>query len=161
MKQLLTTAVFAAVACLSMACSSFERDWRGAVPESTSRPTVATRGGAKPSPEGAWGGTWRSDKNRHSGALRCLVRRPSETDSKQKLWEFRYHARFFGVMSSEFTTAQPVREVAPGRLVSKGDWTLPKWAGGAYHYEIEITATDFKGTYKGGGDHGTFSMKRP
>jgi hypothetical protein len=160
MKHILTTAIVAAVATLSAACSSFERDWARAVGDATpARSTSAVGGVARATPEGAWTGTWRSANSGHSGPLRCLVQRPS--GSAQRLWSFRYHARFLRVMSAEFKSEQPVQHQANGRFVSEGDWAVPKWAGGMYHYRIEITNTEFAGTYRAGRDHGTLEMKRP
>jgi hypothetical protein len=160
MKNNLITVIVAAVATLNAACSSFERDWARAVGEATpDRSARAAGGAAKATPEGAWIGTWRSANSNHSGPLRCLVQRPS--GSAQRLWSFHYHARFLGVMSAGFRTEQPVQQQANGRFVSEGDWTVPKWAGGTYHYRIEITNTEFAGTYRAGRDHGTLEMKRP
>ncbi|MGI8604725.1 MAG: hypothetical protein ACR2OZ_17280 [Verrucomicrobiales bacterium] len=154
MKRKLFSTLGLVLALISGSCSSFQQHWSVAIKD---RPAKYT------SIEGPWVGTWKSEPTGHSGALRCLVgESQSNTRSEQgALTPFYYRATWQKVLSGTFRTVQPVREVRKGEFVSEGDWTLPKWAGGKYHYRINATPAEFRATYRGGGDHGRFEMQRP
>jgi hypothetical protein len=73
---------------------------------------------------------------------------------------FKYHATW-AIFSGTFPTQQPVERRPDGSVRSAGAWKLPAWAGGRYEYDIVISGDRFSGTWQGGGDSGTFEMKRP
>jgi hypothetical protein len=134
-------------------CSGFSQQWQDATRQNTN---------AWEGIEGPWVGRWIGDGSGHIGGLRCIVRRSSAAEMKPGgAHDFYYHATWGGLFSGSFKTSQPVREAAPGRYVSEGDWTLPKWAGGTYHYHIEATPTDWRGTYRSVGENGRMEMRRP
>ena len=156
MKRSLSALILSLTLVLTGAgCSGFSRQWQAAT-----RPQPAAWTGI----EGPWTGRWISEKTGHSGGLRCLVRRSSiaaMNADQARAHQFQYHATWGKLLSGTFTTSQPVREPRPGQFVSEGDWMLPKWAGGAYHYRVEATPTEWRATYSSGGDRGRFEMRRP
>jgi hypothetical protein len=64
-------------------------------------------------------------------------------------------------MSAGFRTRQPVEDAGGGRFVSKGKWTVPRWAGGDYEYDIEIRGNEFRGRFRSRNEQGTFLLTRP
>jgi len=145
-------------ALLLAGCAGFERDWK--------RVEAGTGSRAQAAPAGAWTGTWTSAGTGHQGRLRCLVsdseRAPAipADGAPGTQATFTYHATW-GIFSGTFPTQQPIVRQPGGGVRSTGAWTLPKWAGGRYDYDIAIAGEDFRGTWKGGGDTGTFEMRRP
>jgi len=144
-------------------CAGFERDWKKAVTGSglvPAAPGVAAARGQEVH-EGAWTGTWTSAGTGHAGKLRCLVD-PAGAAGVEGRPEaaFTYHATW-AIFSGTFATRQTVVQQPGGGVRSTGAWTLPKWAGGRYEYDITITGTRFSGTWRGGGDSGAFEMARP
>ena len=137
-------AILAMLCLASSGCSTFNRDWK----------RVGTA--ARPSGvEGRWEGTWTSDANGHSGALRCLL---------EKVSEEKYRARFDSTYKKVLHFKSTVllhgtNDVAGIRF--DGEAKLPWWAGGIYRYEGKATATNFFSTYNNKYDHGTFQMIRP
>ncbi len=130
---------------LTCGCSSFNRDWRSAA-----RPPAEMN-----SMEGRWEGKWKSDVNGHSGRLLCVVSR-KENGSHTA----RFRATYMRVL--RFSYAVSLRsEHLGGNWHFSGDENLGKLAGGEYHYEGSVTATDFNASYQSKYDHGLFEMKRP
>jgi hypothetical protein len=156
MKQSRSALVVALSLALAAAgCSGFSREWQEAT-----RQRPAKWSGI----EGPWSGHWVSGKTGHRGGLRCVVRRSSEAGMKLEgasSHQFHYHATWAKVLGGSFKTSQPVRETRPGQFVSEGDWTLPGWAGGSYHYRVDATPVEWRATYRSSGDHGRFEMRRP
>jgi hypothetical protein len=125
-------------------CSSFNRDWEKAE-------TLSFQTGLA----GRWEGTWSSDQNGHSGALRCLIE-PINQES--------YRARFDSTYKQVLHFKSTV--LLNGRMTNdvfrfQGEAKLPWWAGGIYNYDGGVTKNNFFSTYKNKYDHGTFQMTRP
>jgi hypothetical protein len=149
--------VLAALALVLAGCAGFEREWRrglAVAPPATARPT-APQTTAGPV-EGAWTGTWTSTGTGHSGRLRCVIAGPVD-DSGQAF--FSYHATW-GIFSGAFPTRQPVRRAADGSVRSVGVWTLPRWAGGRYEYDLTLQGNRLTGTWKSALDSGAMEMTR-
>jgi hypothetical protein len=126
-------------------CSSFNREWKKAAATQSNQSSL----------EGRWEGKWLSDKNRHTGKLRCLLTRESDTN---------YRARFKATYWKIFRASYLVKftgEMRDGVWHFKGDEDLRWFAGGIYHYEGRVTPTNFFSTYRCKYDHGTFILHRP
>ena len=127
------------------ACSSFHREWKAAA--------------AQPQPpdsiEGCWDGKWKSNRNGHTGRLRCLITR---TNDEQ--YGARFHANYLKILRFGYTVPLKVRQVA-GVSHFEGQADLGQFAGGIYHYEGEAGSDRFVSTYRSERDHGVFEMKRP
>ncbi len=144
MRGLIALALALALARGSVGCSSFEAAWEEAGKAST------TAGGL----EGRWQGTWTSDANHHSGALRCIL--APEPDGK---YLARYHATYGGA----FTFTYDVRMTAEREAEAwsfRGSADLGWLAGGIYEYVGQVKGDDFVSTYASKSDHGTFRMAR-
>jgi hypothetical protein len=154
MKQALFVMTTMWVALAAAGCSSFEREWRAA---------VRNRPGSGTTIAGPGKGSWRSDPTGHHGELRCVVGRAAEGVQRGigRDVPFHYHAKWGKVLGGSFKTVQPVREEKPGRFHSEGDWTLPRWAGGKYHYRIVATPQEMRATYRSSSDHGKLHLVRP
>lgn len=125
-------------------CSTFNRDWEMAG-------VAAKKGGI----DSRWQGTWTSDANGHSGALRCILEKASETN---------YLARFDSTYKKVLHFKSTVMLNAtngPTNVRFTGEAKLPWWAGGLYRYEGVASPTNFFSTYRCKSDHGTFQMIRP
>jgi hypothetical protein len=132
------------VLVLLCGCSSFNRDWKRAA---AAPPADAI--------SGRWEGTWSSDKNDHTGELRCLLE-PISGNSYRARFDSTYqnfiHFKSTVVLNGEMTN---------GVFRFSGEAKLPWWAGGVYDYAGGITAKSFFSTYHCKYDHGTFQMRRP
>jgi len=136
---------FAGMALLVSGCTTFNKEWQAA----------ATQPVSAASPEGRWQGTWASDVNRHNGALRCIVTREGDNS-----YRARFHAKYQKVLGFGYTVTLHTQDAGvPLRLA--GDANLGWWAGGVYHYEGTVGATNFFSTYSCHYDQGTFQMTRP
>jgi hypothetical protein len=105
--------------------------------------------------EGRWQGTWVSEVNGHTGALRCLMSREEAG---------RYRARFRATYAKVFTfgyTVQLATEETNHTARFRGEANLGWLAGGIYRYEGHTDGTNFLATYSCKYDHGTFRMTRP
>lgn len=125
-------------------CSSFNREWKDA--------RVATSPGDI---EGKWQGHWRSDKDDHTGNLRCVVTR-GEGD--------RYCAHFVATYWKIFAFAYvaELRGTPDGNAIHlSGAQDLGALAGGIYKYDGSATNSDFNCTYSSKYDEGKFIMSRP
>jgi len=126
-------------------CSSFHGKWKSAV--------------AQPIPpneiSGPWEGRWVSDKNAHTGRLRCVMTAAGDGN---------YHAHFHAVYWKIFRVAYEVPFVATKEgtnFTFSGESDLGKLAGGIYTYEGTATPVQFDATYNSKYDRGRFEMKRP
>jgi hypothetical protein len=126
-------------------CSTFNRDWKKAALLAAPADSIEAR----------WEGKWLSDVNGHTGRLRCLLAR--ESDSR---FQARFRATYWKVF--RFSYAVPLQfEQREGAWHFTGEENLGKLAGGVYHYEGRVTPTNFFSTYRSKHDHGTFQMRRP
>lgn len=130
-------------------CSTFQRDWER-----------AGQAGQRPAPggiEGRWEGSWRSDKNGHNGALRCVVTRLTND-----VYSARFHAKYKRLCNLTFGyTVRLETATANDRTTFRGEADLGWYAGGVYRYEGHSIATNFFSTYSCKYDYGTFQMTRP
>jgi len=125
-------------------CSSFNREWASA-----------------PSPDGGidiqgrWEGRWTSDKDGHTGSLKCVI---TETSDQ------RYRAHFAAVYWKVFHFAY-VAELTgtlEGNAVHlTGEEDLGGLAGGVYSYDGLADSTRFNCNYTSKYDHGKFTLSRP
>jgi hypothetical protein len=128
---------------LGAGCSSFNREWRGAV-----KNPAASLG-----LEGRWEGEWISDVNRHHGRLRCIV------NKEGNVYRARFHAKYRKILSFGYTV-QLKAEATDNGYKFRGDADLGALAGGIYRYQGSADATNFFSTYSCKYDHGTFQMRR-
>ena len=136
------TFILAAFLTFVSGCSSFNRDWKKAANSPSSGIS------------GRWQGTWDSEKNGHSGQLRCLL----EPISSQT-----YRARFDSTYKNVLHFKSTVilnGGMTNGVFRFNGEAKLPWWAGGIYDYEGGVTPRNFFSNYKNKYDHGTFQMTR-
>jgi hypothetical protein len=139
-------------------CARFERDWRRAV--AAPRAAAPSPQGEAARMDGAWVGTWSSEGTGHRGALRCVVEGVAPVGSAATEAQFTYHARW-SLFAGTFPTRQQVRREGDGGYYrSTGSWTLPRWAGGRYDYDITIREDQFTGTWRSAKDKGAFAMAR-
>jgi hypothetical protein len=126
-------------------CSTFNKEWKAA----TAVPPPAN------SIEGPWIGEWRSDKNGHHGALRCVVSKTSDT-----AYRAHYRAKFWKIFRFTYIATLNGRETN-GITKLQGQANLGKLAGGIYKYDATVTSTQFQSSYSSKYDHGKFQMLRP
>jgi hypothetical protein len=135
------------VVLLVTGCSSFHREWDAAAEQPVAPNSI----------EGCWQGTWRSDANGHTDALRCLITRGT-SDS----YSARFHAKYRKVFRFSFSYTVPLTVTEKeGALQFEGAADLGWLAGGNYTYKGRATATNFFSTYSCKYDHGVFEMTRP
>jgi hypothetical protein len=139
------TPLFRSAGLLFCGCSTFNRDWKKAAQQNVPVGSI----------EGRWDGKWLSDVNGHTGRLRCLLTR--ETDSS---YEARFRATYWKVFRFSYSVSLRF-EQKDVTWHFTGDENLGKLAGGIYHYEGQVTPTNFFSTYWSRYDHGTFQMQRP
>ena len=125
-------------------CSTFNRDWKRAAQQPATPASI----------EGLWEGKWLSDVNGHTGRLRCLLSR--ESDSR---YQARFRATYWKVFRFSYTV--PLQFEQRDAWHFTGEENLGKLAGGVYRYEGHATPTNFFSTYHSKYDHGTFQMRRP
>jgi hypothetical protein len=132
------------VALILCGCSTFDREWKQAL--KNPRPNGI---------DGAWAGEWRSEKNKHHGALRCVLSQKTAT-----AYHARFHARFLKIF--QYTSETMLYGFESNGVVQlAGESDLGTLAGGVYHYKGTVTPTEFKSTYKSKYDHGRYEMVRP
>ena len=114
----------------------------------------------EPEPDGSgmvgkWEGSWESERDGHSGGLRCMMSREGDDA---------YVARFYSTYGLFFF----FRHEATFRVVSRedgvhfeGEEDLGSLAGGVYQYQGHVADGQFEACYDAeNGDHGTFRMER-
>ncbi len=106
---------------------------------------------------GPWVGEWHSEASDHRGPLWCLVgpseRAPGQTD-------FRYRAKWAGVLAGSFKHTLPVEKRAKGMRV-RGDADLGSLIG-VYTIDAELGREAFDARYTSSkGDRGTMTLRRP
>lgn len=140
------TRIFCCLALVLLCgCSTFNRDWNRAARQPTNPASI----------EGRWDGKWLSDVNGHTGRLRCLLSR--ESDSR---YQARFRATYWKVFRFNYTVPLEF-ERRDGEWHLTGEEDLGKLAGGVYRYEGHATPTNLFSTYRSKHDHGTFQMRRP
>jgi hypothetical protein len=125
-------------------CSSFNREWNTA-------PAATPVGDI----QGKWEGHWRSDKDDHTGSLKCVITKGDGdcycahfVATYWKIFTFAYAAELHG--TPVFDSVHLVGEQDLGAL-----------AGGIYRYDGSANNTDFYCTYTSKYDYGKFILSRP
>jgi hypothetical protein len=125
-------------------CSTFQNDWE--------------RLAQAPAPqgvEGRWEGTWKSEASGHRDRLRCILEKTGDG-----IYLARFHANYQKVLNFHYDV--PLHAARhDGGLYFSGEANLGWYAGGRYHYDGNVTLTNFFSTYRCRSDHGTFQMNRP
>ena len=138
-------ALFCIAGCLVGNGCSFNHEWKKAA----GNPVPAT------GIEGRWQGTWVSEVNGHTDALRCVINR--KDDGRYRA---RFHASYHKVLTFGYTVLLTT-ESTNQESRFQGEANLGWMAGGVYHYAGHAEATNFFSTYACKYDHGTFRMTRP
>ena len=146
MNLLLRMLAFLGLAIIFTGCSTFEQDWRHSVLQAPAKAG---------SPVGPWKGTWLSQKNGHTGELRCIV-----TQLTPDTYEYRFKATYWKLFRYSYNV-NLLTTCKEGTCTFKGTEDLGFLAGGLYSYEGVINDTNFNSTYSCKFDHGTFQMSRP
>lgn len=111
---------------------------------------------APPAPkvEGAWTGRWQSASHKgHGGGLDCVAKQTGPDT-----WTATFTAEF-GRTKAYTIPLEGKRDGDAVRFGSEVDIGKEKGEG-KFTWTGKATATEFSGTYEGGGDKGTFSMQR-
>ena len=139
----------AAIVGLLLFCSgcSFNRAWHQA--GRTARPADSI--------EGRWEGRWLSDHNGHTGRLRCVLTR---SGNNTNTYTAHFRATYWKIFRYSYKASFPF-EPREGLWHFQGDENLGWLAGGVYHYEGQVSSTNFHSAYRSKYDHGTFEMSRP
>jgi len=134
------------LALVTTGCSTFNREWK----EATTHPPVANE------ISGRWEGSWRSEKNRHTGELRCMI-----TKAGNNRFRAHYKATYWKCLRFSYITTLRVEKVSEDVHRFDGTADLGWWGGGIYRCQGYATPTNFTAIYKSRHDHGIFQMKRP
>ena len=102
---------------------------------------------------GKWSGRWESGKHKgHGGKLDCGVTKSGENE-----WGAVFTAEFGKIKDYKIALKG---KPAGDKVLFGGEVDLGKDDGGVFKWSGEATANEFAGKYEGGGDTGTFSMRR-
>jgi hypothetical protein len=126
-------------------CSSFHDKWRSAQTEPLPSNDIS----------GPWEGRWVSDKNQHTGRLRCVM-----SPAGEGAYDAHFHAVYWKIFRAAYHVPLSARREGD-HLVFSGESDLGKLAGGVYTYEGKATTEHFDAKYRSKYDHGRFQMKRP
>lgn len=134
-----------AAACLLLAGCSFNRQWNAALRQPIPAQSIA----------GPWEGRWLSDKNGHTGRLRCIL-----TPDGANAYNARFHATFWKIFRAGYEVPFAVTNDG-ARFRFSGQSDLGELGGGLYTYTGEATPEQFAAEYRSKHDHGKFQMTRP
>lgn len=140
----------AALALLATGCGAlrFQRAW-----SSFER---SAKGADELGVEGRWRGEWRSERDGHSGGLRCLMTACDE--ERYRAW---FYSTYAGILFFQYETELRVTAREPGLVRFAGEQDLGAAAGGVYRYEGSVEGERFTATYRAeNGDHGVFELRR-
>jgi len=76
-------------------------------------------------------------------------------------YEARFKATYWKIFRVGYDVALLVERKPDGSFRLSGENDLGWWGGGVYHYEGDVSSTNFAATYRSRYDHGTFQMQRP
>ncbi|MEM0969723.1 MAG: hypothetical protein AAGJ31_10260 [Verrucomicrobiota bacterium] len=133
---------------LSSCALPFRKEWKAASPTETGM--IAPSG-----PVGKWEGTWESDRNGHSGLLRCVI-----TPQGEDRYQFRYYAEWGPGLRGSFLIDCEAKLEA-GVYGISGAKKLP--IGGTYSHTGTLSGDRFEATFtkEGKGKNlGTFELQR-
>ena len=141
-----TPIVVLLLAALAGGCSSqFQNEWRrAAVAEAAPDDHLS----------GRWKGSWRSDKSKHSGGLRCVISRTGEDTYRAK-----FNATYYLLFRFDYTMNMTA-DVREEMTYVAGEQDLGKY-GGVYEYEGTSDGRTFRLNYRTKKDYGHFTLKRP
>lgn len=141
----LRTLLLALAAAMTLAGCSFNRHWKAALQQPSPANDMA----------GAWEGRWLSDKNGHTGRLRCIM-----TQTGTNTYHARFHATFWKIFRASYEAPFAATN-SSGRFQFSGESDLGVLGGGTYHYTGMANESEFFSNYRSKYDHGTFKMERP
>lgn len=145
MRNLSLLSLLLTALCLT-SCASFERQWQKSVAD--------YQAGKVASPEGPWEGTWTTNTNGHTGALRAIVTKAEGDDYK-----FHYHATWQKFLKGGYSVDFPVTRSGS---TYKVDGSKSLGIFGNFHHKATIGRNSYEATYSNDkGDLGEFSMRRP
>ena len=127
-------------------CSGFEKKWKAAA----GRPVEVN------DIQGRWKGTWKSEKNGHSGGLRAVITRQGEDT-----YNADFHATYGWIFRFGYSMAMTAQRGDETFTYFTGSADLGKLAGGVYEYDGKASGEEFFCNYRSKGDHGHFRMTRP
>lgn len=104
--------------------------------------------------DGRWEGTWLSDRNGHTGRLRCVVSKQGENQ-----YEAAFQAKYWRVLTFHYVAPLETRLTETNVLFS-GQANLGWWAGGLYRYAGQADTDRWFCTYSNRYDYGTFQMRK-
>lgn len=140
----------AALALLATGCGAlrFQHAWSSFEPAATGPDELGVAG--------RWRGEWRSERDGHSGGLRCLMtRRDAE---RYRAW---FYSTYAGILFFQYETELSVTAREPGLVRFAGEQDLGAAVGGVYRYEGTVAGDRFTATYRAeNGDHGVFVLRR-
>jgi hypothetical protein len=140
------------IAVIAVALSSCANSYHGGFTEaSAALPRPPTNA------EGPWLGTWVSEVNGHTGPLWCIVQ---PTPERHGRYDFRYRAGWGVFKFGDYIHTVPAKAGKDGSLTLSGEMKLPGGLG-IYQVKGKLTRKTFTATYRGAGDRGTISLKRP
>ena len=104
---------------------------------------------------GRWAGTWKSERNNHSGKLRAII-----TPVDDVTYRADFDARYMGILRFGYSMNLAARR--DGDVIRfQGEENLGWLAGGVYRYDGTTDGQAFDCTYESKHDHGRFEMTRP
>lgn len=130
---------------VSTGCSSFHSKWKSALKQPIPTHDIS----------GPWEGRWVSEKNGHTGRLRCVM-----TESSTHSYQAHFHAVYWKILRVAYDVPFAVQREGD-EFAFAGQSDLGKLGGGVYEYKGSATPEQFKATYKSKYDHGRFEMSRP
>jgi hypothetical protein len=140
---IVSVSLAATLALTTCGGGGFSQEWR-----------TALKAPATDALAGAWEGSWLSHHNAHTGRLRAIIG-PTDATGKRTV---RYHATWAKVLSGGFTAEHTFLPTKDKGYHFSGKQSLGKW--GAFNYDGTVKGDSFEATYKAGGDHGVFTMKK-
>ena len=137
--------------CLASCSLGYTSKWKKAAGQPASQ--------AEPL-SGAWQGTWRSDKNGHSGELLAIVIPQRANKDHKASYTFRYKATWQGFLSGVFEAEHLAEPSQPaGTWLLTGEKHLGLLAG-VYRFSGTATPKHFRARYVSLSDEGVFEMNR-
>jgi hypothetical protein len=166
-------AVVALVAALLAGAAAggcaFDRNWKRLRAADRAAAAAASTGTTAPSPDraaadrlaGRWEGTWKSERNNHSGKLRAIITPLDDTSYRAA-----YDATYLGLLRFGYSMKLTVQPNEAGSSDAsavrfQGSEDLGWLAGGVYRYDGAADGQSFESTYQSKYDHGRFRMTRP
>ncbi len=126
---------------LTSGCS-FSREWKAASRELPPAQDIT----------GAWVGTWQNSNNSHTGRLKAVITRVSETE-----YQARFKAWWLGILNGTFDTSLQ-GQWEEDDFVFEGTQKVMVWE---FQQQGRASATRFDSEYSSSDYRGSFTMERP